>query len=154
MKTIILFMCSVLGLFPVISQAGEPASGSPDSLIHDLYTSNEAVFAPQLNPEVSQRFLTEKLFEALVLEVKRSADEPGVLDFDVLTFSQDTPDIKKFTTKSDVKGDSAVVKASFENYGERTVIGYQCVKEGDEWRIADVNYEDGTSLVKLLSGAY
>ena len=50
-------------------------------------------------------------------------------------------------------GETAKVKTSFENHGERMVISYHCAKEAGQWRIADVSYEDGNSLVKLLKEA-
>jgi hypothetical protein len=163
MKAFSLSICVVLAFSPVVSLAEEAAppkpaapakadaaAAKPEALIEELYKSKEDVFLPQPN-KFSEKFLAASLIKLLVLDAKRAGEEQGAIDFDVLSFSQDEREIKKFAAKSEVKGDTAVVKATFENHGERVVINYKCVKEANQWRIADVTYEDGTSLVKLLT---
>jgi Protein of unknown function (DUF3828) len=164
MKYHILPLCSILAFVPFISHAEEAApakpaappsekvaAAKPDALIEELYKTKKDVFMGQPGNKLSPKFLASALIKLLALDAKRAKGELGAIDFDVLSYSQDERDIKKFATQSEVKGDTAVVKTTFENHGERVVIKYSCVKEADQWRIADVTYEDGTSLVKLLS---
>ena len=171
MKASLLPMFAVLAFFPVVSLAQETApakpaapakpdaapakpdaaAAKPEALIQALYKTDADVFTPGSNKEVSAKFLASTLIKLLVLDAKRAGEEQGAIDFDPLSFSQDERKITKFATKSEIKGDTAVVKATFENHGERVVINYKCVKEANQWRIADVTYEDGTSLVKLLT---
>ncbi len=165
MKYHILPLCSVLAFCPWISHAEEAApakpaapseevvAAKPDALIEELYKTEEDVFLGQPDNKLSPKFLASTLIKLLVQDAKRSEGELGAIDFDVLSYGQDERDIKKFATQSEVKGDTAVVKATFENHGERMSISYACVKEAGQWRIADATYEDGTSLVKLLSEA-
>ncbi len=153
MKSLFLILCSVLAFFPLLSPAEEAAPGTPDALIHALYKTEENVFSPRENKELAAKFLAPTLIQLFVLDAKRSGDEAGAVDFDVLSFGQDVRQITKFATKSEVTGDTAVVKASFENHGERMVITFPCVNEAGQWLVADVTYADGTSLVKLLSPA-
>jgi hypothetical protein len=159
MKTTLLPICSIL-LISSLSSFGEEttpiksvevASAKPEVLIQNLYKTEGSAFLPVDNKELSAKYLASMLIQLLVLDAKRSEGEVGAIDFDVLSFSQDERKITKFATQSEVKGDTAEVKASFENHGERIVIKFQCVIEADQWRIADVTYEDGTCLVKLLT---
>ena len=163
MKTSLLSICTVLAFFPMVSSAQEAApakpaapakadaaAAKPEALIEELYQFKEDVFHPQPN-KFSEKFLASSLIKLLVLDAKRAGEEQGAIDFDPLSFSQDLRNISKFAAKSEIKEDAAVVKATFENQGERMVIKYNCVKEANQWRIADVIYEDGTSLVKLLT---
>jgi hypothetical protein len=171
MKASLLPMFAVLAFFPVVSLAQETApakpaapakpdaapakpdaaAAKPEALIQALYKTDADVFTPGSNKEVSAKFLASTLIKLLVLDAKRAGEEQGAIDFDPLSFSQDERKITKFATKSEIKGDTAVVKATFENHGERVAINYKCVIEATQWRIADVTYEDGTSLVKLLT---
>lgn len=163
MKLFILPVCSVLAFSPVGSHAQEAApakpeapakeaaAAKPEALIQELYKTEDDVFSPQTNQALSAKFLAASLIKLLVLDAKRAGEELGAIDFDPLSFSQDERKITKFVTQSEVKGETAVVKTSFENHGERIVIKFQCVKEAGAWRIADVSYADGTSLVKLLT---
>jgi hypothetical protein len=163
MKFVILPLCSVLAFFPVVSYAQEAspakpdapakeaAAAKPETLIQELYKTEENVFFPEENKKLSTKFLAASLLKLIVKSTKAAGEEAGGLDFDVLTYAQDERKITKFATQSEVKGDTAVVKTSFENHGERMVIKYQCVKEAGQWRISDVTYEDGNSLVKLLT---
>ena len=153
MKNLLLSLCLFLSLSNMILRAQEVAAGTPDTLIHDLYKAEDGVFSPAYNKELSAKFLAVTLTQLLVLDAKRSAGEVGAIDFDVLSYSQDERAITKFATKSALKGETATVKTSFENHGERMVITYHCAKEAGQWRIADVSYEDGNSLVKLLKSA-
>jgi hypothetical protein len=153
MKTLLLSACLLLGLSTLVSHAEEVAPGTPDALIHDLYKAEDAVFFPTDNKELSAKFLTSTLMQLLILDAKRSAGEVGAIDFDVLSFTQEERAITKFATKSTITGEKAVVKTTFENHGERMVIQFDCQMEAGQWRINDVRYEDGTSILKLLTDA-
>lgn len=160
-----IFICSVLAISTMSCHAqevtpGKPevltkelATAKPEALIQDLYETKEDVFLSDTKKELSAKFLASTLIKLLALDAKRAEGEVGAIDFDVLTYSQDDSKITKFTTQAEVKGDTSIVKTSFENHGERIVIKFHCVKEDGQWRIADVSYEDGTSLVKLLTAS-
>lgn len=164
MKSSLFSICAILAFSTAVScaQKAEPAKpeapakpaapAKPEALIDQLYKSKDDVFLAQPNKN-SGKFLAASLIKLLVLDAKRAGNEQGAIDFDVLSFSQEESKITKFATKSEIKDDTAIVKATFENHGERVVISYKCVQEASQWRIADVAYEDGTSLVKLLTEA-
>jgi hypothetical protein len=180
MKSILFSICVVLGLSTLVraeeemaadtsvqAEEGEAAfapvtieekaaPGTPDALIQELYsTTGDDAFYPVSHPEVAAKFLTPALIKLLTVDEKRSAaaEEPGssFTDASTIYYSQDGEKVKKFATKSEIAGDTAVVKASFEMFGERVVITYKCAKEAAGWRIADVSYEDGNSVLKMLS---
>jgi hypothetical protein len=153
MKTFILSVCLLFGLSSDFSHAEEVAPGTPEALIHELYKAEDYIFSPAENKDRSAKFLAGTLMQLLILDAKRAGGEVGAIDFDVLSYSQDLREITKFATKSEVKGETAAVKTSFENHGERIVITFHCQKEAGQWRISDVSYEDGNSLLKLLKDA-
>lgn len=132
--------------------AEKVAPGTPDALIHAVYKAGDNVFYPTANKKLSVKFLTPGLIKLLAQDEKLAGDEPyaGFIDCSVLYDSQDLPKITNFKTQSEIKADTAIVKASFEMGGEPVVIKFKCAKEAGDWRIADVSYADGRSVLKML----
>jgi hypothetical protein len=152
MRSIILSVCVVLALSTLVRAVEKVAPGTPDALIHGVYKAGDNVFYPAANKKLSAKFLTPGLTKLLAQDEKLAGREPyaGFIDCSVLYDSQDLPKITNFATKSEIKGDTALVKASFENGGEPVLIKFNCAKEAGEWRIADVIYKDGRSVLKML----
>ncbi len=152
MKVIALSVCLFLGLSTLVRAAEKVAPGTPDALIHGVYKAGDNVFYPSANKKLSAKFLTPGLIKLLAQDEKLAGDEPyaGFIDCSVLYDSQDLPKVTNFKTQSEIKADTAIVKASFEMGGEPVVIKFKCAKEAGDWRIADVSYTDGRSVLKML----
>ena len=96
-----------------------------------------------------------KSFDLLITtsETKAAHDGAAVLDFDPISASQDA-ELKKVTLKTDLlELGKAVVSASFENYGQPTVVTYDFVKEDGLWKVDDIKgttEKEAWSVRKIL----
>ena len=142
-------LLACLALAPFLLAADAPFA-TPEALVEEIYKADPNIFNPSEAMELSKRFIDKNLIALLVREAERSRTEPGAIDFHIPTYAQDQSEIKKLIIKADTTDDKATVKAAFENFGERTVVTYLCEKEDGSWKIFDVRYEDGTTLLKLL----
>lgn len=150
----ILVMAACLGSGVAFAQKNSPGGG-PDSVVQKLYAvhknGNGQLFSKQSKTLIFQFFdknLAELLWKNLT---ETPEDEVGNLDFDPLYNAQDIQITRLKVAKPKITGVKANVKVSFDNYGTMTHVSFPMVKTPDGWRIANVVYADGSSLVKILS---
>ncbi len=141
----------LLGFVFASLHAAEP--GTPEALIERLYQvemESGAVFQVAENATVAKKFLTQELVSLLVKDAKKSQEGEGVIDFSPIFDAQDWELTDFRVSKVMEQENKSVVKASFANSGQRTVITYDCVATQAGWRVANIRYADGRSLLKLL----
>ncbi len=81
------------------------------------------------------------LFEA---EARRTpADEVGAVNFDPLINAQDYDIAEISISDALVEGDSALVIASFDNFGEPQEIRFTLVHRAEGWKIDDIETRSG-----------
>ena len=96
-----------------------------------------------------------KGFDLLVTtrETKAAHDGDAALDFDPVSASQDA-EIQKVTLKTDVLEQAkAVVSATFLNHKQPTVVTYDFIREGGEWKVNDIKgttEKEAWSVRKIL----
>ena len=128
---------------------------APDALVSDLYRQHDAKNSPFY--QTKDRALVDKYFAKSTADIiwKDAVDskgEVGALGADPLYNAQDT-EIKNFkVNQAEMKGDKAEVPVTFENFGKKQTFTYALVKESGNWKIEDIKYDDGYSLVKILKG--
>ncbi len=128
---------------------------SPDSIVADLYKQHDAEKSPFY--QTKDRALVEKYFskataDKIWKDAKDSEADGGVgaLGADPLYNAQDT-EIKNFKVgQADIKGEKATVPVTFENFGKKYAFDYSLVKENDNWKINDIKYDGGLTLLKLF----
>ena len=132
--------------------AARPAV-APESVVGDLYKQHDAERSPFFQAE--DRALVDKYFEKGLADlIWKDAVEAeggvGALGADPLYDAQDS-EIKKFAVgKAGQSGDKAEVAVTFENFGKKQRIAYRLVAVGADWKIADIDYGNGTTLSKML----
>ena len=125
---------------------------APDVLVRDLYKQHDSKKSPFF--QTKDRALVDKYFDKNLAgmiwkDAVESKGEVGALGADPLYNAQDT-DIKKFNVgQPKITGEKAEVVVTFDNYNEKQSFVYSLVKQGSEWRIADINYGEYT-LVGLF----
>ncbi len=78
----------------------------------------------------------------------------AALDGDPLYAAQDT-EIKNFAIgKPDVKGDKATVPVNFTNFGEKKTVTFKLKMIGAAWKIDDIVWPEGDSMVAVIKAAY
>ncbi|HEY9282932.1 MAG TPA: DUF3828 domain-containing protein, partial [Pyrinomonadaceae bacterium] len=132
--------------------ASRPAA-SPDALVSDLYKEHDAERGPFFQTDDRARvdkYFEKGLADLIWKDAVESKGEVGALGADPLYDAQDS-EIKKFAVgKVSQSDDKAEVAATFENFGKKQRIVYRLVAAGTDWKIADIVYGNGTTLLRML----
>jgi hypothetical protein len=78
------------------------------------------------------------------------------IDFDILIDGQDCEisDVDLDDVKEDDEGGRVVIRAEFENFGEKRVVDLLMVRAGEDWKVADIAYRHRDwQLRRELAGA-
>ena len=96
------------------------------------------------------KYFAPELANLLWQDARSSGDEVGALDGDPLFNAQDM-EIKNFSIQEGVGGPRmVVVPVSFENFGQKHEIKFRLFSGGGTWRIANIEYDDGSTLLDIL----
>jgi hypothetical protein len=136
---------------------GLQAKVKPGALVADLYKQHDAKKSPFFQSKSRAR--VDKYFKKTTADLiwkdatrKNAQDEVGALDGDPLYNAQDM-EIKNFkigAAKIDIKGSNAQVPVTFTNFGKKQTIKFYLVIEKGVWKIQDIDYGDGQTLVGWL----
>ena len=124
-------------------------------LVAQLYKEHSGKSDPLQYPaskKLLQNYFHKALLDLYLKDQEDSKGEVGKIDFDPLYDAQDLQ-IKDFSlVVLNNKKDSGYVAARFKNMGveQQVLFALQSTKAG--WRIADIQYKDGRSLLKILKG--
>lgn len=148
-KSIFLATVFLLG-FSVVSVLAQ----TPDAVVKELYKvhdqdlkGNEDRILTRKNRKTIDKFFDKTLADFIWKDLTTHVDEVGVLDFDPFYNAQDF-EIKSFTVSSPkISGGKATVTVKFQNFEKRETVSYQLVKEKKGWKISDIKYADGSSLL-------
>ena len=147
-----------------VGPAGTPASGAAESLsttaealVADLYKQHDGKKSPFFqtkNRALVDKYFTKTLADLIWKDATNSSGEVGAIDGDPLYNAQDT-EIKNFAvSRAEVKVDTANVPVSFINFGEKKTINYALKQVSGSWKIDNILYGDGDSLLKWLKDTY
>lgn len=96
------------------------------------------------------RYFSRELADLLWRDARSSGGEVGALDGDPLFNAQDM-EIKKFSIHEGAGGPRMmVVPVTFENFGKPQEIKFRLFSLGPIWKISNIEYDDGTSLLGIL----
>lgn len=129
------------------------AAIAPEELIADLYKQHDANNSPFFqtkNRALVDKYFTKATADLIWNDLKNTPEgETGALDADPLYSAQDS-DIKNFKVgKGTISGDKAAVPVTFLNFGEKHKVDFQLVTEKNSWKISDIKYDNGYSMVEL-----
>jgi len=125
---------------------------SPKALVADLYRQHkkQSPFFQRRSRALLDKYFAPELANLLWQDARSSGDEVGALDGDPLFNAQDM-DIKNFSIQDGVGGPRmVVVPVSFENFGQKHEIKFRLFSGGGTWRIANIEYDDGSTLLEIL----
>lgn len=145
----------------------ETAGPDPDAILRNLYKAHDAQQGPFFNKEnrkVLSQYFTRELTALIMKDAKQAGGEVGALEFDPLYESQD-PQITNFKVgkvswggivkREDDEPEEglAVVDVTFKDSGKPQRIGFRFHQTAKKtWKIADINYTDGRTIVGILKG--
>lgn len=144
--------------------AGTPNAGSaqsaatlPETLVSDLYKVHDAKKSPFFQTKdraLVDKYFTKPLADLIWKDATSTKNEVGAIDGDPLYNAQDT-EIKNFAVgKGDVKGDKATVPVTFTNFDRKVTINFSLVTVNGGWKIDNILYGEGDSLMKWLKDTY
>ena len=134
----------------VCGQSRTAAPQTPDALVADLYRAHKQKRGPFF--QTRSRALVDKYFakplgNLIWKDARTSKGEVGVIDGDPLYDAQDF-EIKNFAIgKPVIDGTNAKVTVTFVNIGEKKTIVFVLTKVAAGWRINDIDYGGGRTLV-------
>lgn len=137
--------------------AGESGSVVAEALVTDLYKQHNGKNSPFFqtkNRSLVDKFFNRPLSDLIWQDANTSSGEVGAIDADPLYNAQDT-EIKNFAVGSAVVADgTATVPVNFTNFGKKQTITFALKQVGGEWKIDNILYGKGDSLLKWLRGTY
>jgi hypothetical protein len=118
--------------------------------VADLYRAQKLKHGPFFQTRsrvLVDKYFTKSLADLIWKDARTSKGEVGVIDGDPLYDAQDMQ-IKNFAIgKPAIDGADAKVTTTFENFGEKKTIVFALKKGAAGWRINDIDYGGGRTLV-------
>lgn len=140
-----------------VAASGEVPLPPPESLVADLYKAHDGKKSPFFQTKdraLVDKYFTKPLADLIWKDANNSSGEVGAIDGDPLYNAQDM-EIKNFSIgKGDVKGDTATVIVTFTNYDQKQSLTYSLKTVGNAWKIDNISYGGGDSLMKWLKDTY
>lgn len=136
---------------------GDARSADAERHIADLYKQHDANKSPFFQTTDRGRvdaFFTKPLADLIWKDANESKGEIGAIDFDPLYATQDL-DKKNFAIgKATLNGDTATVIVSYSNSGAKMRITYVMKMQDGSWKIDDIKYGEGFTLLSILKETY
>ena len=127
---------------------------SPRAVVADLYKQHDAKQSPFWQKKSRarvHRYFTKQLADLIWKDAHGPDDEAPSLDGDPLYDAQDTQ-IKAFQIgTATIKADKAEVRVTFTNFKEKKGLRFALTRVGSSWKIENIFYDRGGSLMEWLS---
>jgi hypothetical protein len=136
---------------------GDARAADAERHIADLYKQHDAKKSPFFQTTDRGRvdaFFTKPLADLIWKDANESKGEVGAIDFDPLYNTQDLEKKNFAVGKASVNGDTATVVASYTNYGQKMRITFVMKMQDGSWKIDDIKYPEGSSLLAMLKETY
>src|SRR2546423_13255219 len=149
MKKCMLIATAVfLSGFAAAAQSSPAAS--PDSLVRDLYRVHNQKHGPFFQTRshaLLYKYFEKSLADLIWKDAVTSKGEVGAIDGDPLYDAQDVKITHFAIARPHYEAARALVDATFENYGQKKTITFVVVKVSGGWRIRNILYGEGRTLV-------
>jgi hypothetical protein len=151
--SVVAVMLAAAGFAAATGQrANSIKSGSPKALVADLYRQHKqrSPFFQTRSRALLDKYFTRELADLLWQKARSSRGEVGALDGDPLYNAQDM-EIKNFSIQDGTGGPRMMeVPVTFENFGAKQRITFRLFANGVGWKIGNIEYDDGSSLLEIL----
>jgi uncharacterized protein DUF3828 len=142
----------LLGCLGLNLQAAEKAA-TPEALVAELYKAAKKDASPFFQDKdraLVNHYFSKELADLIWKDTIDSKGEVGTLGADPLYDAQDT-EIKEFVIhKAKTEEEKTTVLVSFLNFDKKQRLTYHFVQQGGAWKISDIHYSSGYTLMKLL----
>lgn len=154
-KVILLVVVMLAGLsFSAAAQQGSKSLKpmSPRAVVVSLYKQHKkrSPFFQTRSRALLDKYFARELADLIWQDARSSGGEVGALDGDPLFNAQDMKITNFLVHEGTVGTEMADVLVSFENLGQKQQITFKLVQSRTGWKVANIEYDDGTSLLKIL----
>ena len=149
----ILLAAIVLGASMVSGQGLRDTTETPEELVAKLYQVHKGKSDPLQYPHSEKllgNYFSDPLLKLYLTDQRQSKGEVGKIDFDPLYDAQDFKITNFKIVRLNSKDGDEMVAARFKNIGVDEEIVFEMRKIKTGWRIADIKYKDGRTLMNLL----
>jgi hypothetical protein len=158
-KSILLIVALSLGANLFAAPQNSPTAAakliSPRVLVLDLYRQHAKKRGPFFQTRsraLLTRYFTKDLADLIWKDRVTAKGEVGALDGDPLYNAQDM-EIKNLKVHEPQLAEGVTrVLVSFSNFGKQQEIKFVVVSKAAGWKIANIEYQDGTTLLGILKG--
>ena len=131
------------------------AVSSPAAVVRELYKIHRNGYGPLFEKKgrkYHEKFFDRKLADLIWKDLTETPEgEVGHIDFDPLFNAQDTQ-IRNFRVgEAAVRGDTATVPVTFNNFDKKEKIDFLLVRTKAGWKISNIVYGNDSDFVKILS---
>ncbi len=136
----------------VAQEAKATNSSGARAIVVSLYDQHKkhSPFFQRRSRALLDKYFTRELATLLWRDARSSGDEVGALDGDPL-FNAQEMEITNFVIHlGTIEAGAAKIPVSFKNLGKDHQIVFRLVPARSTWRIANIDYDDGASLVEIL----
>lgn len=141
---------------PVAINAAATQKTTPDALVKELYRQHDKNLGPfdqTKNRALADKYFAKPLADLVWQNANRVISDESDVDPDPLYDGGQDSQVKKFAIGQPlIKGNEAVVIASFLDFGKKRAITFELVQENQNWKIANIKYLDGNSLLDFYRG--
>lgn len=143
----------LLALDNVVWTLAPEADESPATIVRRLlaaHMSGDMAFTPEA-VATKRAYLAASLADSIAawFAVPWPTDEPPPINGDPFTDSQEYPDRFRFDGV-EVAGDRATVRVAFSDGTRTRPVEFILLREGSEWVVDDLRYEDGSTFREML----
>lgn len=153
MKSLILVLSVGLFFTFAINSTVAQTAKTPDAAIKELYRLHDQDNGQILqgkNYVLLNRFFDKNLAGLIRNDFATHKNEIGVIDFDLFYNTQDDFTGKLSVGQAKIQGAKATVAAVLNRGGRKETITYLLVKQNGAWKIADIKYGGGNTLLKYF----
>lgn len=137
-----------------VAATPQPATASTaESLVRDLYQQHNSYAGPFFQTKsraLVEKFFTPDLAELIWVDAVKAGGGAGAIDVDPVYGSEHTQIEELEVGQPVIKDEHATVTATFKNYEEKTSVTFSLKLVGGSWRIEDIKYPKGDTLLKKL----
>jgi len=140
-----------------MSGTGKIDIPAPETVVQALYKAHDNQKSPFFQSKdrgLVDKYFSKPLADLIWKDATTHTSDIGAIDADPLYDAQDI-EIKDFKIGTgEISGKKATVNVSFTNLGEPKTMKFAMSAGTDSWKIDDIIYSRGDSLLKLLKTNY
>jgi len=144
----VLLLCLASLPYPVTAAAQATSARSAKLTVTVVDPSGAIVQGK--NRAILDKYFDKNLADLIWKDMTTNKEEVGVIDFDIFYNAQDA-DVKNLVVGTPkIDGDKANAVVTFENFKEKNILTYSLIKEKGAWKISDIDYGQGNTLLKYF----